>query len=201
MKLSIKEYMESRNVSRRTIYNRIENGQLETVKIGYKTYIIKENLNKPVKKNIVFSPADFPDLNVLNDLKENLALLETSYTILKDFDYSFLRERLSSIEKSLVNFAMDADRSNERINSKTDRFTEEINSKLDEIERKNDNFLKNFLLINEHNNKFFKESLENLEDRFKIIEEKLEKITLLEEKFDDLIKTADSKKSFGLFKK
>ena len=193
--------MESRNVSRRTIYNRIENGQLETVKIGYKTYIIKENLNKPVKKNIVFSPADFPDLNVLNDLKENLALLETSYTILKDFDYSFLRERLSSIEKSLVNFAMDADRSNERINSKTDRFTEEINSKLDEIERKNDNFLKNFLLINEHNNKFFKESLENLEDRFKIIEEKLEKITLLEEKFDDLIKTADSKKSFGLFKK
>ena len=201
MKLSIKEYMESRNVSRRTIYNRIENGQLETVKIGYKTYIIKENLNKPVKKNIVFSPADFPDLNVLNDLKENLALLETSYTILKDFDYSFLRERLSSIEKSLVNFAMDADRSNERINSKTDRFTEEINSKLDEIERKNDNFLKNFLLINEHNNKFFKESIENLEDRFKIIEEKLEKITLLEEKFDDLIKTADSKKSFGLFKK
>ncbi len=201
MKLSIKEYMESRNVSRRTIYNRIENGQLETVKIGYKTYIIKENLNKPVKKNIVFSPADLPDLNVLNDLKENLALLETSYTILKDFDYSFLRERLSSIEKSLVNFVMDADRSNERINSKTDRFTEEINSKLDEIERKNDNFLKNFLLINEHNNKFFKESLENLEDRFKIIEEKLEKITLLEEKFDDLIKTADSKKSFGLFKK
>lgn len=193
--------MESRNVSRRTIYNRIENGQLETVKIGYKTYIIKENLNKPVKKNIVFSPADLPDLNVLNDLKENLALLETSYTILKDFDYSFLRERLSSIEKSLVNFVMDADRSNERINSKTDRFTEEINSKLDEIERKNDNFLKNFLLINEHNNKFFKESLENLEDRFKIIEEKLEKITLLEEKFDDLIKTADSKKSFGLFKK
>lgn len=201
MKLSIKEYMESRNVSRRTIYNRIENGQLETVKIGYKTYIIKENLNKPVKKNIVFSPADLPDLNVLNDLKENLALLETSYTILKDFDYSFLRERLSSIEKSLVNFVMDADRSNERINSKTDRFTEEINSKLDEIERKNDNFLKNFLLINEHNNKFFKESLENLEGRFKIIEEKLEKITLLEEKFDDLIKTADSKKSFGLFKK
>lgn len=193
--------MESRNVSRRTIYNRIENGQLETVKIGYKTYIIKENLNKPVKKNIVFSPADLPDLNVLNDLKENLALLETSYTILKDFDYSFLRERLSSIEKSLVNFVMDADRSNERINSKTDRFTEEINSKLDEIERKNDNFLKNFLLINEHNNKFFKESLENLEGRFKIIEEKLEKITLLEEKFDDLIKTADSKKSFGLFKK
>ncbi len=201
MKLSIKEYMESRNVSRRTIYNRIENGQLETVKIGYKTYIIKENLNKPVKKNIVFSPADLPDLNVLNDLKENLALLETSYTILKDFDYSFLRERLSSIEKSLVNFVMDADRSNERINSKTDRFTEEINSKLDKIERKNDNFLKNFLLINEHNNKFFKESLENLEGRFKIIEEKLEKITLLEEKFDDLIKTADSKKSFGLFKK
>lgn len=193
--------MESRNVSRRTIYNRIENGQLETVKIGYKTYIIKENLNKPVKKNIVFSPADLPDLNVLNDLKENLALLETSYTILKDFDYSFLRERLSSIEKSLVNFVMDADRSNERINSKTDRFTEEINSKLDKIERKNDNFLKNFLLINEHNNKFFKESLENLEGRFKIIEEKLEKITLLEEKFDDLIKTADSKKSFGLFKK
>ena len=201
MKLSIKEYMESRNVSRRTIYNRIESGHLETIKIGYKTYIIKENLNKPVKKNTVLSTTDLPDLKVLNDLKENLTLLETSYSILKDFDYSFLRERLSSIEKSLVNFAIDANKSNERINIKTDRFTEEINSKLDEIERKNDNFLENFLLINEHNNKFFKESLENLEDRFKIIEEKLEKIALLEEKFDDLIKVADSKKSFGLFKK
>ena len=47
MKLSIREYMESRNVSRRTIYNRIENGQLETIKEKNKTYIIKENLNKP----------------------------------------------------------------------------------------------------------------------------------------------------------
>ena len=49
MKLSIREYMESRNVSRRTIYNRIENGQLETIKEKNKTYIIKENLNKHIK--------------------------------------------------------------------------------------------------------------------------------------------------------
>ena len=202
MKLSIREYMESRNVSRRTIYNRIENGQLETIKEKNKTYIIKENLNRSVKKIALQSfPIDFSELVKLKDLQENFLLLQCSYDILKEFDYNFLRERLSSIEKSLVNFVIDANKSNEKINNKTDKFTEEIINKLGEIQRKNDKFLENFLLINEQNQTFFKESIENIENKFRIIEEKLEHLNSLEEKFNELIKNADSKKSFGLFKK
>ena len=50
MKMSIKEYMKERNVSRRTIYNRIEKGQLEVIKEKNKTYITKENLNANIKR-------------------------------------------------------------------------------------------------------------------------------------------------------
>ena len=42
MKISIKEYMKERQVSRQTIYNRIEKGLLETVKEGNKIYIVNE---------------------------------------------------------------------------------------------------------------------------------------------------------------
>ena len=44
--MSIKEYMKSRNVSRQTIYNRIEKGLLKTVKEGNKIYIVKELILK-----------------------------------------------------------------------------------------------------------------------------------------------------------
>ncbi|MBP6126211.1 MAG: hypothetical protein KA446_06035, partial [Leptotrichiaceae bacterium] len=72
---------------------------------------------------------------------------------------------------------------------------------LNEIEKKNNDFLEGFILINEENNNFFKKNIENIENKFKNIEKKLEKFDILEEKFDELIKTSDSKKSFALFKK
>ena len=45
LKVSIKEYMKSHNVSRQTIYNRMEKGLLKTVKEGNKIYIVKEFSN------------------------------------------------------------------------------------------------------------------------------------------------------------
>ena len=194
--------MESRNVSRRTIYNRIENGQLETIKEKNKTYIIKENLNKPIKKIITqVISTNCLNLNDLEELEKNISLLKSYYEILKDFDYNFLKERLSSIEKSLINFVMEVNKSSEKVNIKTDKFIEDIIKKLNELEDKNNNFLENFILVNEQNNSFFKENIENIENKFKNIEKKLEKFDILEEKFDELIKTSDSKKSFALFKK
>ena len=194
--------MESRNVSRRTIYNRIENGQLETIKEKNKTYIIKENLNKPIKKIITqVISNNCLNLNDLEELEKNISLLKSYYEILKDFDYNFLKERLSSIEKSLINFVMEVNKSSEKVNIKTDKFIEDIIKKLNELEDKNNNFLENFILVNEQNNSFFKENIENIENKFKNIEKKLEKFDILEEKFDELIKTSDSKKSFTLFKK
>ena len=194
--------MESRNVSRRTIYNRIENGQLETIKEKNKTYIIKENLNKPIKKIITqVISNNCLNLNDLGELEKNISLLKSYYEILKDFDYNFLKERLSSIEKSLINFVMEVNKSSEKVNIKTDKFIEDIIKKLNELEDKNNNFLENFILVNEQNNSFFKENIENIENKFKNIEKKLEKFDILEEKFDELIKTSDSKKSFALFKK
>ena len=194
--------MESRNVSRRTIYNRIENGQLETIKEKNKTYIIKENLNKPIKKIITqVISNNCLNLNDLEELEKNISLLKSYYEILKDFDYNFLKERLSSIEKSLINFVMEVNKSTEKVNIKTDKFIEDIIKKLNELEDKNNNFLENFILVNEQNNSFFKENIENIENKFKNIEKKLEKFDILEEKFDELIKTSDSKKSFALFKK
>lgn len=194
--------MESRNVSRRTIYNRIENGQLETIKEKNKTYIIKENLNKPIKKIVTqVISNECLNLNELDELHSNISLLKYYYEILNDFDYNFLKERLSSIEKSLINFVMDANNSNEKINIKTDNSKEEIINKLNEIEKKNNDFLEGFILINEENNNFFKKNIENIENKFKNIESKLEKLDVLEEKLEELIKTSDSKKSFALFKK
>ena len=172
--------MESRNVSRRTIYNRIENGQLETIKEKNKTYIIKENLNKPIKKIITqVISNNCLNLNDLEELEKNISLLKSYYEILKDFDYNFLKERLSSIEKSLINFVMEVNKSSEKVNIKTDKFIEDIIKKLNELEDKNNNFLENFILVNEQNNSFFKENIENIENKFKNIEKKLEKFDIL----------------------
>ena len=96
---------------------------------------------------------------------------------------------------------MEVNKSSEKVNIKTDKFIEDIIKKLNELEDKNNNFLENFILVNEQNNSFFKENIENIENKFKNIEKKLEKCDILEEKCDELIKTSDSKKSFALFKK
>ena len=56
--MSIKEYMKSRNVSRQTIYNRMEKGLLKTVKDGNKIYIVKEFSNS--RKISKINSADWP---------------------------------------------------------------------------------------------------------------------------------------------
>lgn len=188
MKLSIKEYMESRNVSRRTIYNRIENGQLVTIKENNKTYIISENINKNTKKLTNNSL----DTN-LNGLKENFLLLESIHNKILEFDYNFLKTRLSAIEKSLVNFVIDSEKSNKNINDKTTKFNDELTQKIDNLISQNNKFLNNFLLVNEQNNVFFLEKFEFLENKLNSLENKIE---LLENFFKE-----NDKKTFGFFKK
>ena len=101
MKVSIKEYMKSHNVSRQTIYNRIEKGLLKTVKEGNKIYIVKEFSNSQKASKSKSEKFDF------SEIAEYLELIKSSNEMLKNFDYSFLRNRLSSIEKALIDFRMD----------------------------------------------------------------------------------------------
>ena len=105
--MSIKEYMKSRNVSRQTIYNRIEKGLLKTVKDGNKIYIVKEFSNSRKISKINSEAIDF------RAIQEFMEIIKNSNDILKKFDYSFLRNRLSSIEKALIDFKMDIHKSND----------------------------------------------------------------------------------------
>ena len=107
LKVSIKEYMKSNNVSRQTIYNRIEKGLLKTVKEGNKIYIVKELSNNRKVSKLKSEKFDF------SEIQEYLELIKHSNEILKNFDYSFLRNRLSSIEKALIDFKMDINKSND----------------------------------------------------------------------------------------
>ncbi len=197
MKLSIKDYMESRNISRRTIYNRIQAGLLETIKEKNKTYIIKENDIKTENKKCI---NNF-DLSVLNELKQlaaQFSLIQSSYDLLKEFDYNFLRERLSTIESSTINFSLSLEKKVDFTNTKLDNFLPEILKKFDLLQEKNDNFLQNILLINEQNQNFFKQNIESLNEKFDIL---LNKFETMEEKFDEIIKSSDVKKTFNIFKK
>ncbi len=177
MKMSIKEYMKERNVSRRTIYNRIEKGQLEVIKEKNKTYITKENLNANIKNPRI-------NFSELKELKNIIQLIENSNELLKNFDYNFLKERISSIEKALINFTMDINKSNAG-----------IKEKIEIAEKKNNNFMENILIINEQNNNFFKENIENIRDKMEKLESRMENI---ENKLDEIIKKQDTKK--GLFR-
>ena len=94
MKLSIKEYMSTKNVSRRTIYNRIEKGQLTTIKDGNKIYITAENMD--VNYQVKASASE------IKKITENTNKISKLHNKLEEFDYNFLRERLSSIEKSSI---------------------------------------------------------------------------------------------------
>ena len=59
--------------------------------------------------------------------------------MLKNFDYSFLRNRLSSIEKALIDFRMDINKSNEIFSQKFQHFSEDISEKIQNVETKIDN--------------------------------------------------------------
>lgn len=197
MKLSIKDYMESRNISRRTIYNRIQAGLLETIKEKNKTYIIKENDIKTENKKCI-NNFDLSALNELKQLREQFSLIQSSYNLIKEFDYSFLRERLSTIESSTINFSLSLEKKVDFTNTKLDNFLPEILKKFDLLQEKNDNFLQNILLINEQNQNFFKQNIESLNEKFDIL---LNKFETMEEKFDEIIKSSDGKKTFNIFKK
>lgn len=186
MKISIKEYMESKNISRRTIYNYIKNGQLETIKEKNKTYITKENFNQVNKKeNTIINQIYSEELKNINS---HIKYTIDSYEMLKNFDYEFIRLRLSTIEKTLIDFSLENDKNLLNLKEKNETFYNEIDLKLKKIEENNNNFLNNLLLVNEQNHKYFEKNLE-------IINKKLD---LLIKK---LTKDSDTKKTFSIFSK
>lgn len=203
MKVSIKEYMKSHNVSRQTIYNRIEKGLLKTVKEGNKIYIVKEFSNSQKASKSKSEKFDF------SEIAEYLELIKNSNEMLKNFDYSFLRNRLSSIEKALIDFRMDTNKSNEILSQKFQHFSEDISERIQNIETKIDN-LENRLekyfssddeyyenIKNHFDEKLLsvsenKSKLETIEDRVSQLDEKLEEI---------LKRTDNNKKSLNIFKR
>ena len=203
MKVSIKEYMKSHNVSRQTIYNRIEKGLLKTVKEGNKIYIVKEFSNSQKASKSKSEKFDF------SEIAEYLELIKSSNEMLKNFDYSFLRNRLSSIEKALIDFRMDINKSNEILSQKFQHFSDDISERIQNIETKIDN-LENRLekyfssddeyyenIKNHFDEKLLsvsenKSKLETIEDRVSQLDEKLEEI---------LKRTDNNKKSLNIFKR
>ena len=195
--------MKSHNVSRQTIYNRIEKGLLKTVKEGNKIYIVKEFSNSQKASKSKSEKFDF------SEIAEYLELIKSSNEMLKNFDYSFLRNRLSSIEKALIDFRMDINKSNEIFSQKFQHFSEDISEKIQNVETKIDN-LENRLekyfssddeyyenIKNHFDEKLLsvsenKSKLETIEDRISQLDEKLEEI---------LKRTDNNKKSLNIFKR
>ena len=195
--------MKSHNVSRQTIYNRMEKGLLKTVKEGNKIYIVKEFSNTQKASKSKSEKFDF------SEIAEYLELIKSSNEMLKNFDYSFLRNRLSSIEKALIDFRMDINKSNEILSQKFQRFSDDIAEKIQNVENKIDN-LENKLekyfssddeyyenIKNHFDEKLLsvsenKSKLETIEDRISQLDEKLEEI---------LKRTDNNKKSLNIFKR
>lgn len=195
--------MKSHNVSRQTIYNRIEKGLLKTVKEGNKIYIVKEFSNSQKASKSKSEKFDF------SEIAEYLELIKSSNEILKNFDYGFLRKRLSSIEKALIDFRIDINKSNEILSQKFQHFSEDISERIQNIETKIDN-LENRLekyfssddeyyenIKNHFDEKLLsvsenKSKLETIEDRVSQLDEKLEEI---------LKRTDNNKKSLNIFKR
>ena len=201
--MSIKEYMKSRNVSRQTIYNRIEKGLLKTVKEGNKIYIVKELSNSRRISKLNSEIIDF------KAIQESMEIIKNSNDILKKFDYSFLRSRLSSIEKALIDFKMDINKSNDILLQKFSQFTENISEKIQDVENRIinlENKFENYLSsVNEYHentkNNFNKNILLTSENKTKL--EILEnKLIQLDEKLEEILKKTDnSKKPLNIFKR
>ena len=201
--MSIKEYMKSRNVSRQTIYNRIEKGLLKTVKEGNKIYIVKELSNSRRISKLNSETIDF------KAIQESMEIIKNSNDILKKFDYSFLRSRLSSIEKALIDFKMDINKSNDILLQKFSQFTENISEKIQDVENRIinlENKFENYLSsVNEYHentkNNFNENILLTSENKTKL--EILEnKLIQLDEKLEEILKkTGNSKKPLNIFKR
>lgn len=201
--MSIKEYMKSRNVSRQTIYNRVEKGLLKTVKEGNKIYIVKELSNSRRISKLNSETIDF------KAIQESMEIIKNSNDILKKFDYSFLRSRLSSIEKALIDFKMDINKSNDILLQKFSQFTENISEKIQDVENRIinlENKFENYLSsVNEYHentkNNFNENLLLTSENKTKL--ETLEnKLIQLDEKLEEILKKTDnSKKPLNIFKR
>ena len=203
MKVSIKEYMKSHNVSRQTIYNRIEKGLLKTVKEGNKIYIVKEFSNSQKASKSKSEKFDF------SEIAEYLELIKSSNEMLKNFDYSFLRNRLSSIEKALIDFRMDINKSNEILSQKFQHFSEDISEKIQNVETKIDNLenrLEKYFSSDDeyHENikNHFDEKLLSVSENKSKLETIEDKVSQLDEKLEEILKRTDNnKKSLNIFKR
>ena len=203
LKVSIKEYMKSHNVSRQTIYNRMEKGLLKTVKEGNKIYIVKEFSNSQKASKSKSEKFDF------SEIAEYLELIKSSNEMLKNFDYSFLRNRLSSIEKALIDFRMDINKSNEIFSQKFQHFSEDISEKIQNVETKIDN-LENRLEkyfsdddeYHENIKNHFDEKLLSVSENKSKLETIEDRISQLDEKLEEILKRTDNnKKSLNIFKR
>ena len=203
MKVSIKEYMKSHNVSRQTIYNRMEKGLLKTVKEGNKIYIVKEFSNSQKASKSKSEKFDF------SEIAEYLELIKNSNEILKNFDYGFLRKRLSSIEKALIDFRMDINKSNEILSQKFQHFSEDISERIQNIEIKIDNLenrLEKYFSSDDeyHENikNHFDEKLLSVSENKSKLETIEDRVSQLDEKLEEILKRTDNnKKSLNIFKR
>ena len=203
MKVSIKEYMKSHSVSRQTIYNRIEKGLLKTVKEGNKIYIVKEFSNSQKASKSKSEKFDF------SEIAEYLELIKNSNEMLKNFDYSFLRNRLSSIEKALIDFRMDINKSNEILSQKFQRFSDDIAEKIQNVENKIDNLenrLEKYFSSDDeyHENikNHFDEKLLSVSENKSKLETIEDRVSQLDEKLEEILKRTDNnKKSLNIFKR
>ena len=203
MKVSIKEYMKSHSVSRQTIYNRIEKGLLKTVKEGNKIYIVKEFSNSQKASKSKSEKFDF------SEIVEYLELIKSSNEMLKNFDYSFLRNRLSSIEKALIDFRMDINKSNEILSQKFQHFSEDISERIQNIETKIDNLENRLEKYFSSDDEYYKNIKNHFDEKLLSVSEnksKLEtiedRVLQLDEKLEEILKRTDNnKKSLNIFKR
>ena len=195
--------MKSHNVSRQTIYNRMEKGLLKTVKEGNKIYIVKEFSNTQKASKSKSEKFNF------SEIAEYLELIKNSNEMLKNFDYSFLRNRLSSIEKALIDFRMDINKSNEILSQKFQHFSEDISERIQNIETKIDNLenrLEKYFSSDDeyHENikNHFDEKLLSVSENKSKLETIEDRVSQLDEKLEEILKRTDNnKKSLNIFKR
>ena len=195
--------MKSHNVSRQTIYNRIEKGLLKTVKEGNKIYIVKEFSNSQKASKSKSEKFDF------SEIAEYLELIKSSNEMLKNFDYSFLRNRLSSIEKALIDFRMDINKSNEILSQKFQHFSEDISERIQNIETKIDNLENRLEKYFSSDDEYYENIKNHFEEKLLSVSEnksKLEtiedRVLQLDEKLEEILKRTDNnKKSLNIFKR
>ena len=123
--------MSSRSVSRRTIYNRIENGQLITIKENNKLYIVSENLDAKKQNESKKSDSVSIGLEALNDIKELVFNIKEKSN---GFDYKLLRERLISLDAASMNIFDKLDvLSKYKIDENLDTVISLLNNNLEQI--------------------------------------------------------------------